>query len=102
MLVIAAANLSQYARSRMLAAPNLASISDTETALKALQPRELTTGYADYWSACLITYLSGEQIIVAPGLPFSGARAPIATQPTQTLSIERNACLCWWIGIVPI
>jgi hypothetical protein len=35
-----------------------------------LRQRGLTTGYADYWTAYPITYVSGEEIVLSPALPF--------------------------------
>ena len=65
------ANLSLYPSApALLGAPDLAAIGETRLALAALQQRGLRTGYADYWAAYPITYLSAEQIIVAPDLPF--------------------------------
>jgi hypothetical protein len=70
-LVFGWANLSAYgAAAALLTTPDLGSIAETQTAIAALQARGLTTGYADYWAAYPITYLSDEHIVVAPGLPF--------------------------------
>lgn len=70
-VVFGFANLSEYAGgAALLATPDLGSVAETQTAIAALQARGLTAGYADYWTAYPITYLSDEQIVVAPGLPF--------------------------------
>jgi hypothetical protein len=70
-LTVAASNVFTYpAAVPLLTEQGLASIRDSQTALDALQERGLTQGYADYWSAYPITYLSQERIIVAPSLPF--------------------------------
>jgi hypothetical protein len=70
-LLLGAANLAAYpGGAALLAAPDLGSIAETQTAIAALQVRGLTTGYADYWTSYPITYVSREQIIVAPDLPF--------------------------------
>jgi hypothetical protein len=54
----------------LLASPDLGSVQETRLALAALQERGLATGYADYWAAYPLTYLSGERVVVAPALPF--------------------------------
>jgi hypothetical protein len=40
--------------------------SDVRAAVAALEERGLTAGYADYWTAYPVTYLSGERVAVAP------------------------------------
>ena len=70
-LTVAGSNLLTYpAAAPVLAAQDLSSITETNAAVDALQQRGLRYGYADYWTAYPITYLSDEQIIVAPSLPF--------------------------------
>jgi hypothetical protein len=69
--LLVASNLTEYPQTAgWLAGADLSSIQETQVALAALQQRGLVTGYADYWAAYPLTYLSGERIIVAPDLPF--------------------------------
>jgi hypothetical protein len=69
--VLVVTNLGLYPRTaELLGGPDLASLDATQTALAALQARDLQMGYADYWTAYPLTYVSGERIIVAPDLPF--------------------------------
>jgi hypothetical protein len=53
----------------LLAAEELSRLADTQAAVAALDERGLRFGYADYWSAYPITFVSAERIIVAPALP---------------------------------
>jgi hypothetical protein len=70
----------------------LASIRDEQVALEALQQRNLTYGYADYWSAYPLTYLSQERRIVAPSLPFFW-RARTDRYPAYTQQVDGRADL---------
>ncbi|MBV9357390.1 MAG: glycosyltransferase family 39 protein [Chloroflexi bacterium] len=63
-------NLAGYGRIASLEAPDqVSSLSDTSSAVQALEQLGLRTGYADYWTAYPLSYVSGEQIVVAPSLP---------------------------------
>jgi hypothetical protein len=46
----------------------VAPASDVATAAEGLAARGLTTGYADYWTAYPVTYLSGERAVLAPAV----------------------------------
>jgi hypothetical protein len=73
--LIVGPNLLDYGRIAELEAPDqVSALSDTFAAVTALEQRGLRTGYADYWTAYPLTYLSGEQLIVAPSLPFFWSR----------------------------
>ncbi|MBV9580720.1 MAG: hypothetical protein JO057_19235 [Chloroflexi bacterium] len=54
---------------RVLPPDGLSQLDQTDAALDALQQRGLTTGYADYWTAYPLMYVSAERVIVAPALP---------------------------------
>jgi hypothetical protein len=70
-LLCAVPNVASYGKLDELMAPEQLSLLDqTTSAIQALEERGLTRGYADYWTAYPITYVSGEHIIVAPSLPF--------------------------------
>ncbi len=63
-------NLAEYGRISSLEAPDqVSSLSDTGAAVEALEQLGLRTGYADYWTAYPVSYVSGEQIVAAPSLP---------------------------------
>jgi Dolichyl-phosphate-mannose-protein mannosyltransferase len=69
-LVFCIANLRMYADiPAAMAAEPLSRIDDTQAAIAALDERGIRRGYADYWTAYPITYLSKERIVVAPQLP---------------------------------
>jgi hypothetical protein len=71
----------------LLGEQELSSIRDTQAALDALQQRGLTFGYADYWTAYPIAYLSEERVIVAPSLPFFW-RARTDRYPAYTYRVD--------------
>jgi hypothetical protein len=66
---------------------HLSSIVETQTVVAALGERGLTTGYADYWTAYPVTYLSGETIIVAPSVAFLW-RARTDRYPPYTQQVD--------------
>jgi hypothetical protein len=89
-LIVGLANLGMYPSAvPVLAAPQLASLEDTQAARAALEERGLTRGYADYWAAYPITYLSGEHIIVAPSIPFDW-RARTDRYPPYTRLVDAD------------
>jgi len=70
--VVGVGNLRDYVDiPSVMAAEQLSRLDDTEAALQALDGRDLRRGYADYWTAYPITYLSNERVIVAPSLPLT-------------------------------
>jgi hypothetical protein len=71
-LACVAPNLAGYASiAERMAPEQLSQVDQTQTAIDELDRRALTTGYADYWTAYPIAYLSAERIVVAPSLPFA-------------------------------
>jgi hypothetical protein len=70
LLLCAAPNLAPYASAGVGLPPDqLSELDQTSAAVEALRQRGLTTGYADYWAAYPIAYVSGERVLVAPSLP---------------------------------
>jgi hypothetical protein len=104
-LVFGVGNLRGYADiPRVMAPEQLSRIDETEAAVAALDERGLRMGYADYWTAYPIMYVSQERIVVAPTLPLDwgpGAdRYPAytrlvdaATQPTQLFVLVDRRCV---------
>jgi 4-amino-4-deoxy-L-arabinose transferase-like glycosyltransferase len=100
-VVFGVGNLRDYVDvSGVMANETLSRVDDTVAAIEALDARGLRTGYADYWTAYPITYLSAERIIVAPSLPLtwgpSADRYPAYAQqvnaaPSPFLLVDR-AC----------
>jgi len=91
-------NLAGYANLRVVMPPDhLSGLDETHAALEALEQRGLTTGYADYWTAYPITYVSGEQVIAAPSLPplYSGRldRYPAYTAQVDAVADARRLFL---------
>jgi hypothetical protein len=85
------ANLSLYPQTAArLGALHLADLDETQLALAALQQRGLDAGYADYWTAYPITYLSDERVLVAPMLPFFW-RARTDRYPAFTRQVDSVA-----------
>jgi 4-amino-4-deoxy-L-arabinose transferase-like glycosyltransferase len=81
-------NLGGYTRITELMAPEqLSMVDQTRAAVAALEQRGLVTGYADYWTAYPVTYLSGEMITVAPALAFDGTRR-IDRYPPYTRRVD--------------
>jgi hypothetical protein len=71
LVTVGLSNLLTYpADTSLLATPQLASLTATRVAIAALEARGLRTGYADYWTAFPVDYLTGEEIIVAARVPF--------------------------------
>jgi len=70
LIVVGAGNVRDYGDiPRVLSGERLSRVEETQTAIAELQARGLRSGYADYWTAYPIMYLSGERIVVAPALP---------------------------------
>ena len=87
-VVFGVGNLRLYADPPVpLGGVHLSSIADTQAAVAALGERGLTTGYADYWTAYPVTYLSGETIVVAPSVPFLW-RARTDRYPPYTQQVD--------------
>ena len=100
---VGAGSLPLDARAGDIVPHEMPSTIDVHAAVAALDERGLRTGYADYWSAYTVTYLSGERIIVSPRLPprFSGRvdRYPVYTRqvdavggPSALFSLVDRAC----------
>jgi hypothetical protein len=88
LLAVGGSNLLTYpATVPLLGGQGLSAVRDTQSALEALQQRGLTYGYADYWTAYPLTYLSKERIIVAPGMPFFW-RARTDRYPSYTHTVD--------------
>jgi hypothetical protein len=66
---------------------HLSSIAETQALVAALGVRGLTTGYADYWTAYPVAYLSAETIIVAPSVSFLW-RARTDRYPPYTQQVD--------------
>jgi hypothetical protein len=85
-IALCAWSLQLHNRAPDVFAHDVPSTSDLQTAVAALHQRGLHDGYADYWSAYPVTYLSGESIIVAPTLPpLFGRRVDRYPAYTQTV-----------------
>jgi hypothetical protein len=81
-------NLTGYTRITELMAPEqLSMVDQTQAAVAVLEQRGLTTGYADYWTAYPVTYLSAERISVAPALAFD-ATGRIDRYPPYTERVD--------------
>jgi 4-amino-4-deoxy-L-arabinose transferase-like glycosyltransferase len=81
-------NLAGYTRITELMAPEqLSMVDQTQAAVAVLEERGLTTGYADYWTAYPVTYLSAERITVAPTLAFD-ASGRIDRYPSYTQRVD--------------
>jgi hypothetical protein len=63
--------------------------SEVQTVIRALEARQLHSGYSDYWSAYPITFGTSERVVVAPVLPvvFGGRldRYPAYTQMVDAI-----------------
>ena len=91
LLVFGVGNLSAYADiPQVMAAEQLSGIEDTRAAIAALDARGLSRGYADYWTAYPIIYLSDERIVVAPSLPLDWG-AGVDRYPSYTRQVEAVA-----------
>jgi len=88
LLLCAVPNVSSYTRLAELMAPEqLSQIDQTQSAVQVLEQRGLTVGYADYWAAYPVTYLSAERVIVAPSLPFMYSTR-VDRYPTYTMGVD--------------
>ena len=86
--VVAVGNLQQYPEiPDVMAGEQLSRVDEAETALSALDVRGLRTGYADYWTAYPITYLSKERIVIAPSLPLAWGKG-VDRFPTYTSRVS--------------
>ena len=86
--VVFLSSLSGYTRITELMAPEqLSMVDQAHAAVGALEQRGLVAGYADYWTAYPVTYLSGEMITVAPALAFDGTRR-IDRYPPYTRRVD--------------
>jgi hypothetical protein len=97
-------NVAMYTHIQDLMAPEqLSKVNETQAAIEAIDQRRLSTGYADYWTAYPITYVSGERIVVAPALPVAFSdrldRYPPYTEyvdavvsPTQVFVLVDRRC----------
>jgi len=58
--------------------------------IEILKSREMRFGYSDYWNAYPITFLSGEQIVVAPGLGpgIGGLNGGLDRYPKYTAMVD--------------
>ena len=91
MLVLGVGNLRGYADISGLMSPDQVSrVDEIHVALAALNQRGLTAGYADYWTAYPIAYLSGESVAVAPALPFVWG-VPTDRYPAYTRQVDAVA-----------
>jgi hypothetical protein len=84
-------------------ATDVPSTAEVREMVAALTARGLHTGYAEYWTAYPITYLSGEQVIVAPvpilsppiandRYPGYTARVDAVSDPTQVFALVEQRC----------
>jgi hypothetical protein len=102
-VVFGVGNLRDYVDvSGVMANESLSRVDDAMAAIDALDGRGLRAGYADYWTAYPITYLSAERIIVAPSLPLAwGPSADRYPAYTQQVNAARQPFLlvdraCAW------
>jgi hypothetical protein len=87
-LVFCVANLRMYTDiPAAMATEQLSRIDDTQAAISALEERRIRLGYADYWTAYPITYLSEERIVVAPRLPL-GWGPGVDRYPAYSRAVE--------------
>jgi hypothetical protein len=112
-VIFGLANLRAYASiDSELAPEQLSHIDDARAALAALEQRGLRVGYADYWAAYPIMYLSGERIVLAPKLPhlwgpatdrypaYSAAVAAAAVTPQFFLLVDRRCGVSAYLAIL--
>jgi dolichyl-phosphate-mannose-protein mannosyltransferase len=96
--VVGVGNLRDYVDiPSLMASEHLSRLDDTKAALQALDVRDLRTGYADYWTAYPITYVSNERVTVAPSLPLtwgpSADRYPEYTRQVNAVAMAEDLFL---------